>query len=79
MPSLIKMTESAISIQHRINYLSIAKRLRLLDHEQLMAKMLHRTNLETYCTVCGAVMDTAIEPVDCVVCGSIHTCSPYYC
>lgn len=79
MSSLIEMVESAEAVQSRINGWPIAWRQRIPDHERLLAKILHRANLETYCTNCGAVMDTAINPVDCVLCGSLNTCSPYYC
>ena len=79
MASLIEMVESAEAVQARINGWPRHWRLRMPDHERLLAKILHRANLETECTVCGAVMDTAINPVECVLCGSLSTCSPYYC
>lgn len=75
---LKEMAESAEAVQSRINSWPRYWRLKMGDHERLLAKTLHRANLETQCTVCGSVMDTAINHVDCIVCGSPHTCSLYY-
>lgn len=76
--SLIEMVKSAEAVQARINDWPIAWRQRIPDHEKLLARTLHRANLETSCTVCGAVMDTTINPIECVLCGSLSTCSPYF-
>lgn len=79
MKGLIERTISAEATQERINDWPRRWRLRIWDHKHLMVRLLHRANLETYCTTCGAVMDTAINHVDCLLCGSADTCSPYYC
>ena len=79
MLGLIEATEKAQEIEDRINGWPIDRRKRATgDHEKLLAKTLHRYNLETQCTKCYAVMDTAINPVRCNKCGSSDTVSPYY-
>lgn len=47
-------------------------------HESLCNAILRRHGLETECIDCGCVMATALEHIDCEVCGSRNTASPYY-
>lgn len=78
MTTLLTMIQDAEQIQERINGWPITWRLRIGDHERIR-RILHRANLLTTCTVCGAIMDTAVHHVDCILCGSGNTVSTYYC
>ena len=79
MKSLEQRVISAEAVQGQINGWPLRWRKRMVDHERLLAKTKHTANLETLCTNCWSVMDTAINHVNCIVCGSANTCSPYYC
>jgi hypothetical protein len=48
-------------------------------HNRLMERVMQQTKLQTICTDCESIMPTAITPRPCSECGSVNTCSPYYC
>jgi hypothetical protein len=48
-------------------------------HNRLMERFLQQTKLQTICTDCERIMPTAMTPRPCAECGSVNTCSPYYC
>jgi hypothetical protein len=48
-------------------------------HNRLMERVMQQTKLQTICTDCESIMPTAITPRPCSQCGSVNTCSPYYC
>ena len=79
MTSLEEMVTHAEFVQERINRWPEKWRIRMADHERLLARTLSKCRLETMCWDCFAVMDTAVRPVKCCLCGSSNTASPYYC
>lgn len=44
-----------------------------------LEELLDQWNFGTVCTVCSSIMPTAKEHINCAVCGSRDTVSPYYC
>ena len=78
MESLVKKMARSQEIQDRWNNLKDRKRA-YESNETKWQQIFKRVGLETMCTECYAVMDTAFEPIKCIMCGSSDTVSPYYC
>ncbi len=77
MANLIKMMARAQEIQDRWNNLKDRKRA-YESNETKWQQIFKRAGLETMCTECYAIMDTAFEPIKCIMCGSSDTVSPFY-